>query len=629
MAMFGDNGTETAIFVPHAETGTQILESIGVMPASKVAAGQKVSKSTNPETGVIEEHTAEEWKELRLEHASRAKKESLSKKALAKPKPTEREIEAGGVSFGSVTTEGSGALSVAKDVGTLKEAAWKKVVAEITKAITAAHTESFDLKATQIFASEAHKDPHSKRLAALAGSSITAAAKGIEQITKEAPASRAAATDQSALAGLYKLIDDAKRSANKQLVAGLDKMVESTATAYAKVLGDRAAAKLAPIESRGKLKEIQAKIALANRNAGLGVGSKVEEGSDEGIEHAKLAQADATQEALEGGATALLNAEKEAKKKHHPAVVAAVQKELEQVATALGESKLNTATIKAEYEKSVREQVQKTVTEAVEAFSTTGNVAATHLQEAEAVAKNAGTTVGLGTFRANVGEQIAAKRGELGADKGNLGEAGKSAAENHSLEEKIASATLAIVQLEGSVQEQVKATIAAMDAEAEGREGLKSAQITGAEIGEQLAGTNLAGYEEDASKQSGLLTPQQVAGANEAEARFREHREAEEREKEAQRTNDERELAANRGTMSQSEVTAEETKIQNITNAIGTLAEAIQGNVKATEKLEETTKENSKVMTTFTGSVTFQYQSQTYSVGGQTSDLLNTPGVGG
>lgn len=42
----------------------------------------------------------------------------------------------------------------------------------------------------------------------------------------------------------------------------------------------------------------------------------------------------------------------------------------------------------------------------------------------------------------------------------------------------------------------------------------------------------------------------------------------------------------------------------------------------------ETTKEGTKVMAQFTGSVTFQYNSQSYVVG-QTSDLVTMPGVGG
>jgi uncharacterized FlaG/YvyC family protein len=194
-----------------------------------------------------------------------------------------------------------------------------------------------------------------------------------------------------------------------------------------------------------------------------------------------------------------------------------------------------------------------------------------------------------------------------------------TAAEWQAAEEKIAGLTLAIVQLEGSVQEQIKATVAAMNAEQESHEALTTSQYKGAEIGEQLAGTNLAGYEEDATKQSGLLTPAQVAGANAAEARFAERREAEEHEKEQQKAADEQFYAEHPAT-SAGEQQEREQLLQNLGNEIGELAVAIQGNVKATEKLEETTKEGTKVMAQFTGSVTFQYQSQQYVVG-QTSDL--------
>ena len=146
----------------------------------------------------------------------------------------------------------------------------------------------------------------------------------------------------------------------------------------------------------------------------------------------------------------------------------------------------------------------------------------------------------LGTFQASVGEQISGQRSEQSMLESDLAQHGgeMTAAEWQAAEEKIAGLTLAIVQLEGSVQEQIKATVAAMNAEQESHEALTTSQYKGAEIGEQLAGTNLAGYEEDATKQSGLLTPAQVAGANAAEARFAERREAEEHEKEQQKAAD-------------------------------------------------------------------------------------------
>lgn len=615
MAMFGDNGTETAIFVPHAETGAELLASIGIQP--KTPAGSKETEGLNPDNNQIEMHTAAEWRRIRNLHS-----QAVHAKGKAAKLPTvEQAVDVGGTQVASILSKETGTIDIPKDLAGLKATVWKKVLAAIEKTLKETTGGLTDIGFDVVTAHRLAQDPHGARGRELAAGAITASAKSIATITKNMPADKAVSADQTALAALQNLIQDAKRSANKQLVAGLEKTVEQTSLAYVKALGERATAKLAPIESGGKLAEIHAKLALVHKNAGLSVDKKVEEGADPGIEQARLAMAGATQASLQGSDTALRKADKEAHKHHQHALIALINKELEQVDTALGESRLNTATITAEYEKGVREQIQKTVTEAIAAVTTNINLAATHLQTAEALAKNKGELVNLGTFQASVGEQISGKRSEQSMLESDLAQHGgeMTAAEWQAAEEKIAGLTLAIVQLEGSVQEQIKATVAAMNAEQESHEALTTSQYKGAEIGEQLAGTNLAGYEEDATKQSGLLTPAQVAGANAAEARFAERREAEEHEKEQQKAADEQFYAEHPAT-SAGEQQEREQLLQNLGNEIGELAVAIQGNVKATEKLEETTKEGTKVMAQFTGSVTFQYQSQQYVVG-QTSDL--------
>lgn len=264
MALFGDNGPETAVFLPHYTSGTApVVPGVPSYLTSQIAgdqpgAGATMTTEYNPATGQIESHTSAQWALIHAHNAQNSAQTTASNKAAADQTAAQkkaaaaakkaldarqaanekknREIEAGGVSLGSITgSKQSGPITLGPDVSKLDAPTWAKVLAGITSAISKLAGTSgagYGLNASGVLSGIASAHPKDARLRSAAGLTITDVAKQVATITKDLPSNRQAGGDLSETRDLQGLISNAKASGNKQLVAALQKDQQAAVVAY-------------------------------------------------------------------------------------------------------------------------------------------------------------------------------------------------------------------------------------------------------------------------------------------------------------------------------------------------------------------------------------------------------------
>lgn len=685
-ATFGENGPETAIFVPHNlprfETGGELLESIGVTPTAP--AGSKAVEGLNPDNNKIEYHTAAEWRSIRLHHEQ-------AQKAKGPSSQVEDQIQIGRQDVGSILSKTSGTINIPKDVGHLSAETWKKVVAAIEhtlKETSGPANAAFDVQAVGKLAASGS---HNARLRELTGSAIQSSAKTILTVTKNLPAEDAVAGGSSAINQLRKLITDAKRSGNANLTSALRKDIETEMKGTASAIMQNVAgapAGRAVSSAAGGVQQLQSLIAKARANGShtleltlikdvqktvatwqsaiTSTASTATESAG-AKEKVRLALRNLQTVKTQGGGAKLLKAEadpeylrdeeaaqttaihqmeaeraqlaklvkqldaqmQKALKKHHKAQAKAIEAEIREinsqigeVTTSIGESTANVAQLQIEFAQHVYEEVKDKIAEAQSTFESQASMASIGQQIRQQELKNAGGTQSIAEVRASVAAQVAPLEGERSYDQANLGLL--SGADHAQMEQKIAELTLSIVQLDGTVQEQIAQKLQEVNAEFEGQGNMASlrAQINQQELHNQ--GLDLSGLQEDASKQSGLLTPQQLKQAETDLQSFIAGVKAQEAPIEQQRAYDEAHLGELTGP---ARAQMEQTILQlglNLAQLQGTIVDQTH----ATEQLTEATKTSNTTMAQFTGAVTYSFNNQSYVIG-QTSDLSVTPAVGG
>ncbi|HZV74584.1 MAG TPA: phage tail tape measure protein [Conexibacter sp.] len=136
MAIFGENGTETAMFLPHAQLGARIAAA-GYQGHTRTGSSGLLETWHNPPGAYF---TQDAWRTYQDTH---------KRGPRAKAHHYDRPIEVPGVGqLGSFTDTTSGALNIAGDISKLSDATWKKVVAGILAALSK-HSDSYDLTALQ------------------------------------------------------------------------------------------------------------------------------------------------------------------------------------------------------------------------------------------------------------------------------------------------------------------------------------------------------------------------------------------------------------------------------------------------------------------------------------------------
>jgi Phage-related minor tail protein len=625
MAMFGENGPETAIFVPHATTGTQLLESIGVTPPP--AKGSKEVEGLNPDNNQIEYHTAAEWTSIRLHHSQATK--AKGKKA-ATPE-VEDAVQLEGMQVGTILSKAPGTINVPGDVGKLSAETWKKVVAAIEHTLSNTATPAgFDVQATEKIVKDAHKNP---KLKELAGKALTDTTTAVMRTASSATASESPHANATAINQLQVLISQARANGSTTLISGLRKDVQTTATNWQKAI----ATALSKSEAGTTAKETL-KIARSNLHTVKTKGptaTLATAGADPSFLHAEeqdqqaaIAQMKSERAQLAKLVKQLDTQMKKALQKHHKAQAKAIEAEIHEidsqigeVTTSIGESTANIAQLQIEFAQKVYEEVKNQIDEADATFESRGSILSSIGQQEQQERKNRGEAPNFSEIIQNATEQRSNLEGEQGYDQSILGSL--SGSDKTQMEQKIAELSLNISQLTGTVQEQIKLQIAEIQAQYSGENTHASleAQIEQQELHNK--GLDLSGLQEDASKQNGLLTPAQVKQAEQDLVTFIAGVKAQAAPLEGERGYDESILPTLQGPERQEM----ENTILGLTLQIEQLNGSIVDQKHATEALTESTKTNSNTMAQFTGSVSFSYNSQQY-VSGQTSDLVSTPSVG-
>ena len=176
MALFGENGTETATFLPHAATG----ERVG-------GSGLGETQNVNPETGAVEYHTQEEWASIKARHTAKSTRESLAKKAHLGG--FEDQVNVRGVAAGVVSLPEGGTvnLNTAAGIAKLSTAVWSKVVSAIEKTLKQTGDDRVQAAITGKLS-----ELHGARAHSLTTKAVETSAKSVMSTLKGAPKKPAA-----------------------------------------------------------------------------------------------------------------------------------------------------------------------------------------------------------------------------------------------------------------------------------------------------------------------------------------------------------------------------------------------------------------------------------------------------
>ena len=592
LAMFGDNGTETAVFLPHAGTGIRVG-----------ASGLGETEGVNPNTGDVEYHTQEEWQQIRLQHSSQAKKEALYKKAHPgkAAKPTyEDEVRIGGLGAGMVTLPEAGAvnLDTAKGISEISTATWAKVVAAIEKTLKSTSDDRVALGITGRLSEE-----HGARSHALATKAIEASSKTVMGVLKNAPEEEGIAAGNQAQAALKKLMADAKRSGNQGLVKGLQHDLEVTFKTTASRIVKTAEAAPAGRASGADSAAVGQLWMLA---------SKARKDNEGTVEQALLKDA---QKTVIGWHSAIGTAFTKAQKMtttgedlkiakatldtiHKAGAGARIKASAQTDPQYLKEEEANAAKAEKEYE-AERVEIHKLMAqEAVEIKK---------LQAKETKERKRHHLGAANSIEANIRLMEA-----------QLGEARE---QYNEVTTAIQETKINVAELQA---EHEKAVETALKEQIDEANTIFESKLSNMQLSESLAegqlhreGKDVSGLEEDKTKQEGVLTPTQIAQANQDYAAYKQHHEEQIREEEHQRSYDESQL----GGLSGEDRTSMEKTIAGLTGEINNLMNQIYDQGKATEKLTEATEANTKQ---YGGVVGVEFNGQNYVVGGSNSMSSNS-----
>jgi hypothetical protein len=332
MAIFGDKGTETATFIPHAATGIRL--------GSK---GLGESVGTNPDTGNIEYHTQEEWAQIRLVHSSQTKHEALyrkahpkAKKPLSPGKELEEDIRE---ALGIAKSEPGKDISEAQKVGSSTTATLQKLLAEARKL-------------------------HSKTLTAKLKGDIEGIVKHtggmIEKLALENP-TEAPAADKSAIAGLQKLMGTATAKGSKALTDTLIGDLLKVAQNWQKDIVSKLSKGEAHLTAHENLKIVNQSLA-AIRSGGIGT-TLPSAATDPTYLAAQKAAKEGEIVELTAERKALKAAEVKAHGHHNQKLVAALRVQMGEVDDAITGAKVDVGNLQIEYQKAVYEAFKKGIAE--------------------------------------------------------------------------------------------------------------------------------------------------------------------------------------------------------------------------------------------------------------------------
>jgi hypothetical protein len=591
LAMFGDNGPETAVFLPHAGTGIRVGSS-----------GLGETEGVNPNTGDVEYHTQEDWQQIRLQHSSQAKKEALYKKehpSSKKAHPSfEDEVRVAGLAAGIVTLPTQETINLPGDINKLSAAAWAKVVAAIEKTLKSTPDDRVALGITGRLSEE-----HGARSHALATKAIEASSKTVMGVLKNAPEEEGGAAGNKAQAALKKLMADAKRSGNEDLVKGLRHDLEVTFKTTASRIVKTAEAAPAGRATGADSSAVGQLWMLA---------SKARKDNEGTVEEALLKDA---QKTVIGWHSAIGTAFTKAQKMtttgedlkiakatldtiHKQGAGARIKASAQTDPQYLKEEEANAARAEKEYE-AERVEIHKLMA-----------------QEAVEIKK------------LQAKETKERKRHHLGAANAIEADIRLMEAQLGEAREQYNEVTTAIEETKINVAElqaeHEKAVETALKEQIDEANTIFESKLSNMQLSETLAegqlhreGLDFSGLEEDKSKQEGVLTPAQIRQAKQDDEAFRLHHEEQIHIDEEQRSYD----ASQLGGLSGEDRTSMEKTIAGLTNEINNLMNQIYDQGKATEKLTEATEANTKQ---YGGVVGVEFNGQNYVVGGSNSMSSNS-----
>lgn len=423
MALFGERGAETAIFLPHYAGGTPNVQQIvnqgvanalhghGSAPAAQAHIGY------NPLTDKIESHTSAEWARIHAENAKRSHDRAHSHHAARRhAHPSVQEaVTLGGETVGEISGKTSKPIDLNAGVEHIKGAVWQHVVGAILgglKSLDQAGQGGAARRETHELAQLAHRHPRSTRLRSLASNAVLAQLGIVgSDFTTQQELSQRTLTRADLLARLQGHPEG------------------SYATLFAQGMAEKAS---------------------------LGQYSS---------EHARLEKLLA-----------------DAKKTRNQRLVKQVQAELDQVNDAILQSKVDIADIKEQIAKAVHQQFIDAMNTMQQAFEGQSQLAGTSLQLLLQNEHNAGTddaalqklkdkqggyltadqiaqaNSNLNDYISAVGAQESPLKSELSQDEALLTNPQLTADERASLTQHIADLKLQIAQLDGSIKDQTDAT---------------------------------------------------------------------------------------------------------------------------------------------------------------------------
>lgn len=304
LAVFGENGTETAHFLPHAATGAHVTQH-------------------------------------------------------------NRDVGVGGMSIASIQDTHSAAnINISGGVGALTVQTWNKVTAAILKALKDSPDSAFDVKAVDKLAAQAHAHSGNRRLQGLAGQGITAAAKEIDKSAHDVPAGQLTSSLSTEMGQLRNLIAQAKKSGNKALVNGLTKTLAKTASDVVASVTADATANLSAISLRQGTAGLKAQLGVAIANMSRPGDNQLDPNANQGVFEAALGADTGRTSALGREDSQLRTMLKDAKKRHDTALVQSVNSQLAQVDSDLAQSRLDTVSLVQQYQQAIHDAFEKGIQDA-------------------------------------------------------------------------------------------------------------------------------------------------------------------------------------------------------------------------------------------------------------------------
>jgi len=317
MALFGEKGTETAVFLPHASTGKRVY-------------------GNNPYTDKPEYHTSEEWHTMRVQHTYYAHTHPKAKKPLSPEKELEADIRE---SLGIAKARPGTDIAGVERVGTQTTGTLKKLLAE------------------------AHK-LHSKALAVKLKGDIEGWAKHtggmIEKLALENP-TEAPAADKQAIAGLRKLMSSATAKGSKALTDTLIGDLLKVAQNWQKDIVSKLSKREAHLTVHENLKIVNESLAAIQSK---GIGSTLPTAAtDPSYLAAQKAAKEGEIVELTAEHKALKAAEVKAHHAHNKKLVAALRVQMGEVDDAITGAKVDVGNLQIEYQKAVYEAFKRGIAE--------------------------------------------------------------------------------------------------------------------------------------------------------------------------------------------------------------------------------------------------------------------------